>query len=282
MLLRLPLPSISPLFTCAMPETTGTSPSSGDNTSAQPKSGFWAEIESLKTPAVKDVAPAPKVGSPAPSTAQIPLPDGRKTLVVFLRHCGCPCKLNRHCPCSPAFLLHCWCCIAAAARRIHSLMADQVAEKTFKSLTAISDQHKDDLHCVAVSHSSAEATERWVPQVGGAWQTDVVVDEGRDVYAKWGLGLSSAWHAFNPFALYSVYRLGADEGIWNRPTESGSRWQTSGAFAVDADGTIRWAHVSSAANDLPDFNAALDALGIEPKDEQHDKHEKHHHHHHHK
>ncbi|GJN75072.1 thioredoxin-like fold protein [Purpureocillium lilacinum] len=230
-----------------MPETTGTSPSSGDNTSAQPKSGFWAEIESLKTPAVKDVAPAPKVGSPAPSTAQIPLPDGRKTLVVFLRHCGCP-----------------------------------FAEKTFKSLTAISDQHKDDLHCVAVSHSSAEATERWVPQVGGAWQTDVVVDEGRDVYAKWGLGLSSAWHAFNPFALYSVYRLGADEGIWNRPTESGSRWQTSGAFAVDADGTIRWAHVSSAANDLPDFNAALDALGIEPKDEQHDKHEKHHHHHHHK
>ncbi|KAL3959083.1 hypothetical protein ACCO45_007245 [Purpureocillium lilacinum] len=221
MVLRLPLPSISPLFTCAMPETTGTSPSSGDNTSAQPKSGFWAEIESLKTPAVKDVAPAPKVGSPAPSTAQIPLPDGRKTLVVFLRHCGCP-----------------------------------FAEKTFKSLTAISDQHKDDLHCVAVSHSSAEATERWVPQVGGAWQTDVVVDEGRDVYAKWGLGLS-------------------------KPTESGSRWQTSGAFAVDADGTIRWAHVSSAANDLPDFNAALDALGIEPKDEQHDKHEKHHHHHHH-
>lgn len=67
-------------------------------------------------------------------------------------------------------------------------------------------------------------------------------------------------------ALYSVYRLGADEGIWNRPTESGSRWQKSGAFAVDGDGTIRWRHISKTADDLPDFNAALEALGVIQQD----------------
>lgn len=143
-----------------------------------------------------------------------------------------------------------------------SLTRNVVAEKTFKALAAVSDKHKDVVHCIAVSHSSAEATERWVPQVGGVWQTDIVVDEGRDLYAEWGLGLSSTWHMMNPFSLYSAYRLGADEGIWNRPTESGSRWQTSGAFAIDEDGMVKWEHISSTAADLPNFDAALEALGV--------------------
>lgn len=119
-----------------------------------------------------------------------------------------------------------------------------------------------------MSHSSPDATERWIPQVGGVWQTDVLVDEGRDLYAKWGLGLSNTWHAFNPMSLYSVYRLGADEGIWNRATESGSRWQKSGAFAVDEDGTVRWLHISKTADDLPHLEAALEALGIVPDGEE--------------
>lgn len=96
-----------------------------------------------------------------------------------------------------------------------------------------------------MSHSSTDATERWVPQVGGAWETEIIVDEGRDLYATWGLGVSSAWHMLNPFALYSVYRLGKDQGIWNRPTESGTCWQTSGAFAIDGEGIVRWSRVES-------------------------------------
>jgi hypothetical protein len=148
----------------------------------------------------------------------------------------------------------------------HADIVFQVAEKTFKNLTALSERYGN-VHCVAVSHSSREATERWIPQVGGVWQTAVIVDENRDLYAKWGLGLSSTWHAFNPMALYSVYRLGADEGIWNRPTESGSRWQKSGAFAVDEDGIVRWQHISNTADDLPNFDAALEALGIALKEE---------------
>lgn len=137
-----------------------------------------------------------------------------------------------------------------------------VAEKSFKQLVTLAEANKGG-NFIAVSHSSAEATERWVPQVGGAWSADVVVDAERDVYAQWGLGVSSAWHVTSPWVLWSVYRLGADEGVWNKPTESGTRWQTGGAFAVDKDGTVRWAHISSAADDLPDLGAAAAAVGLD-------------------
>ncbi|RSM02490.1 hypothetical protein CEP52_007933 [Fusarium oligoseptatum] len=190
--------------------------------------GFWKELESWKTPEAKEVGPPVEVGSKAPWMAELRLPDGKPTLVVFLRHCGCP-----------------------------------FAEKTFKSLAALSDAHPQ-VHCIAVSHSSAEATDHWLPQIGGTWSVGVVIDEGRDIYAKWGLGISSTWHAVNPVTLWSVFSLGKNEGIWNRPTESGSRWQTSGAFAVDRDGTIRWAHVSRTADDVPDLQAAATALGFPP------------------
>lgn len=123
------------------------------------------------------------------------------------------------------------------------------------------------LHCIAVSHSSAETTERWIPQVGGVWSTDVVVDEGRDLYAQWGLGLGSAWHISSPSVLYSVYRLGADENVWNRPTESGTRWQIGGAFSVDKEGIVRYVHVSKTADDLPDLKAAAQAVGIAIEEE---------------
>lgn len=134
-----------------------------------------------------------------------------------------------------------------------------VAEKTFKLLTKFSCQHPQ-IHCVAVSHSSPADTDRWVIAAGGEWSVDVVVDEGRDAYAAWGLGPSSAWHALGPRTLYSALRLGRDEGIWNRATESGSRWQTAGAFAVDAAGVVRWAHVAGSADDVANFGEALTAL----------------------
>ncbi|KAF4984379.1 hypothetical protein FZEAL_423 [Fusarium zealandicum] len=202
-------------------------------TSTQPRNtGFWQELESWKTPVAKDVAPRVEIGAKAPSSTELHLPDGKPTLVVFLRHCGCP-----------------------------------FAEKTFKALAALSDANRD-VHCIAVSHSSAEATDNWLPQVGGTWAVDVIVDEGRELYAKWGLGISSTWHAVNPMTMWSVFSLGKNEGIWNRPTESGSRWQTGGAFAVDRDGTIRWAHIEATADDMPDLQAAVTALGFTPSTEK--------------
>ncbi len=117
-----------------------------------------------------------------------------------------------------------------------------------------------DVRFVAVSHSSREATERWVIQVGGQWEADVVVDEGRDIYAAWGLGTSNAWHMLHPVSLLAGFQLARNDGIWNRPTESGTRWQTSGAFAVDKDGVVRWLHVAQMASDVPDLEAAVNAI----------------------
>lgn len=174
----------------------------------------------------KEVAEVPEVGAAAPSSDKISLTDGKPTVIVFLRHCGCP-----------------------------------FAEKVFKKLSTLSDRQPG-LHCIAVSHSSSETTEKWIPQVGGAWSTDVVIDEGRDLYAQWGLGLSDVWHMSGPSVLYSVYRLGTDEGVWNRPTESGTRWKIGGAFAVDEGGVVRYAHASKAADDLPDINSAAQAVGL--------------------
>lgn len=40
-----------------------------------------------------EIAPAPVLGTKAPASNKLRLPalDGRPSVVVFLRHCGCPC-----------------------------------------------------------------------------------------------------------------------------------------------------------------------------------------------
>lgn len=68
----------------------------------------------------------------------------------------------------------------------------------------------------------------------------VIIDSEWEIYAQWGLGVSSFWHVLSPWSMWSVYKLGKEEGIWNRSTESGSRWQTSGSFAIDKEGMVAW------------------------------------------
>lgn len=60
--------------------------------------------------------------------------------------------------------------------------------------------------------------------------------------------------------MWSVYKLGKEEGIWNRPTESGSRWQMSGAFAVDGEGVVRWGGAAELADWIPDFGEGVRSL----------------------
>lgn len=88
----------------------------------------------------------------------------------------------------------------------------------------------------------------------------VIVDQQRETYAEWGFGTSSAWHVLSPWALFNVYRLGKEEGIWNRPTESGSRWQEAGSAAFDKDGIVRWVYKPKTADAHPDFLEALNTL----------------------
>jgi hypothetical protein len=189
---------------------------------------FQQELNSWLSPTAITASPAPEIGAKAPSTSKLPIPNGngKPTVVTFLRHCGCP-----------------------------------FAEKTFQELRNYANKNKD-VNFIAVSHSDEQSTEKWLASVGGAGDTQVIVESNREIYAKWGLGTSSAWHVLNPWSMYEVYKLGKKEGIWNKPTESGTRWQTSGSFAVDGKGAVTWSKVAKAADEIPDFKDALQSVGV--------------------
>jgi len=100
--------------------------------------------------------------------------------------------------------------------------------------------------------------------VGGEWEVNVVVDPERQLYNAWGLGISSAWHVLSPWSMISGVKLATASGaerFVNRPTESGTRWQKSGSFAVGKDGTVTWVQVAKAADYIPDFDEALKSGG---------------------
>lgn len=58
------------------------------------------EFYSWLSPAHVSTASLPQIGGRAPSSGQLSLPcgDGRPAIVVFLRHCGCPCTYYPHAP----------------------------------------------------------------------------------------------------------------------------------------------------------------------------------------
>ena len=190
---------------------------------------FQQELSSWWSPQDAPAAsPTPHPGAPAPLTPKLKISPGQPTLLVFLRHCGCP-----------------------------------FAEKTFLNLREVAKAHKN-LSFVAVSHSDQAATDTWLaslPQAGSEPSNlRVVVDESCESYAAWGLGVSGYAHALSPWSLYEVWKLGREEGIWNRPTESGSRWQIGGAFGVDGEGVVRWGGPMERADDLPDLEGGVRVL----------------------
>jgi hypothetical protein len=70
--------------------------------------------------------------------------------------------------------------------------------------------------------------------MGGAWSVQVVVDEEREVYAAWGLGISTTYHLLNPWTQIARNKLGKEEGNWGREVDpSGNRWQIGGAWSTD-------------------------------------------------
>ncbi|TAQ86207.1 hypothetical protein B7494_g5469 [Chlorociboria aeruginascens] len=114
------------------------------------------------------------------------------------------------------------------------------AEKTFLELRRLANKHPS-LCFIAVSHSSPRATEKWVAALGGAWAVRVVVDEERELYARWGLGVSSTWYVLNPWTQMAMAKLGKEQGIWGREVDpSGNKWQLGGAWAVDRRGVVVW------------------------------------------
>lgn len=79
-------------------------------------------------------------------------------------------------------------------------------------------------------------------QVGGAWAINVIVDEEREIYASWGLGISTAYHLLNPWTQMAMRKLGTQEGMWAREVDpSGNRWQVGGSWATDESEFWRFA-----------------------------------------
>ncbi|MFL5781218.1 MAG: AhpC/TSA family protein [Thermoleophilaceae bacterium] len=180
-------------------------------------------LKTFLPPLPLPTANPPEPGEPARELPDPGLPEDRAAVVAFLRHTGCPFA-------------------EATARALRDAAAAE-----------------PDVEWVVVSHAGTEATARWRDAIGGLPGIRVLIDRERVHYATWGLGRTSLGHFMGRRSLGDVARL-ASEGIRNRHPD-GTRWQTAGTFAVDADGIVRWRHLPAYAGDLPDPAEALDALG---------------------
>lgn len=166
------------------------------------------------------VASPPAIGDAAPELPVAPAP-GQPAIVAFLRHTGCP--------------------FAEATLRA---LRDRAAGSGVQWL--------------AVSHAPADSTQRWLDGIGGAGGVQVVSDPSRVSYAAWGLGQTSVGHFLGRRSLGAAASL-ARTGIRNsHPT--GTRWQSAGTFALDAEGVVRWRHLPAHAGELPDLGAAVAAI----------------------
>ncbi|KAF1915041.1 hypothetical protein BDU57DRAFT_517817 [Ampelomyces quisqualis] len=210
----------------------GTQESSGDAGFANPFANVqWPPkaLSSWQAPAPQTpVRSAPLIGEKAQSNPKIPVPDvdGRPVVLLFLRYCGCP-----------------------------------FTEKLFIQMRSLANRHTS-IHFVAVSHCTPQATKEWVGKVGGAWNVHVVVDQSRDLYALWGLGVSNWGHLLNPRNGYNQVLLGKNEGVWGQQVgEGGCRWQTGGAYAVDERGFVKWGGPMKSVDEAINFEEACNALG---------------------
>ncbi|KAI0008192.1 hypothetical protein F4779DRAFT_461794 [Xylariaceae sp. FL0662B] len=205
-------------------------------------------------PPVPVAAECPKPGDLAPldRDRQLTFGSGKPVVVLFLRCVGC------------AF-----------------------AQKSFLALRDLAIKHQGRATFIAVSHSSREATRRWIDMLGGAWSVEIVVDEDRAIYAAWGLGLGNVWYMFNPTTQIQGWKekgwmgikvanavqrsgtppppasAGAAGGSESEgpSTVIGNKWQQAGLFAIDGRGTVVWAAKALRADDVMDIDAAAAAVG---------------------
>jgi AhpC/TSA family len=149
--------------------------------------------------------------------------SGRPAIIAFLRHTGCP-----------------------------------FAEATMLRLREAAERSPE-VQWIAISHAPPEATEGWCRAIGGTGAVQVASDPSRRAYADWGLGRTSLGHFLGRRSLGAVGRL-TRRGIRNRHPH-GTRWQSAGTFALDEKAIVRWRLLPAHAGELPDLDAAVEALG---------------------
>lgn len=214
----------------------GNSRPSGPEDDDQSNWPSWMTVKSLPltvqpwltpVPPPIPVANAPRVGEPAPHDRdrELTFGNGKKVIVVFLRCVGCACEY-------PVSSLFC--------SSVFHLTPSTVAQKTFVQLRTIATRFPNDVTCIAVSHSSAAATQKWLDLLGGAWNVQIVIDEDRAVYAAWGLGLGSVWYVLNPTTTVAGFK----EKGWLGASVAGSL-KRSGALMPGSAAQPRARNISS-------------------------------------
>ncbi|KAK8072241.1 hypothetical protein PG996_005589 [Apiospora saccharicola] len=211
-------------------------------------------------PPVPIAAECPKVGDLAPldRDRQLVFGGGKRIVVLFLRCVGC------------AF-----------------------AQKSFLALRTLANRHQGKITCVAISHSSRDATRKWMDLLGGAWNVEVLIDEDRAIYAAWGAraggwkekgwlgekvaGSINRTESMGPGAggaaknnkNNSNTKAGSagagveDDMVDEGPsTALGNKWQQAGVFAIDGRGTVVYAEKATRADDVMNLDAAVQILGL--------------------
>ncbi|KAF9696013.1 hypothetical protein EKO04_005964 [Ascochyta lentis] len=180
-------------------------------------------------PTQNPIQAAPTAGDRAQSGVKLRFPavDGRPCIVLFLRYCGCP-----------------------------------FTEKLFLHLRSLANRHTS-IHFVVVSHCTQAATNEWLKKLGGPWMLDIIIDESRELYALWGLGISNWGHLLNPRNGYNQYMLGKKEGVWGQEVgDGGCRWQTGGAYAIDGRGIVKWVYPMKSVDDQIPLEEGIKELGL--------------------
>ncbi|KAF2120539.1 hypothetical protein BDV96DRAFT_641212 [Lophiotrema nucula] len=193
--------------------------------------GVPKALQSWQTPPPppNPVREPPQIGDRAQSNVKLKFPaiDGRPCVVFFMRFCGCP-----------------------------------FTEKLFVAMRSLSNRHPS-IHFIAISHCTPNATDAWVKTLGGAWNIDVVVDQTRELYALWGLGISNWGHVLNPRNGINQIKMYRNDGVGGKQIAEGScRWQVGGAYAVDERGLVKWGGPMKSVDDMIVFEEAVAALGF--------------------
>jgi hypothetical protein len=171
----------------------------------------------LTKPIEQPVAPQLSVGTAAPELPGINW--SKPTFITFLRHGGCP-----------------------------------FAEATIKAMRPWTSLYPN-IQFVAVTHGEQSLINSWLAEIGGAGDVTLIHDAERTLHGNWGIGYSTRNHFLGPGTIFRALGL-IFQGIRNR-ADTGTRWQRSAAFLVDAQGRVRWQQLPDYAYQLPSIEAAL-------------------------
>lgn len=181
------------------------------------------DLTTFIPPTVLPASLAPGVGELAPA---LPFAEHLGTspfVIVFLRHVGCP-----------------------------------FAELTILDVCRAADDYPG-LEFVVVTQANWGQSRAWSRQLGAVAPIEILADPDRTLYSAWGLGLSDWWHFAGARPLRACAELYRETGIRNRHPV-GTRWQRGGAFAVGADGLVKYRHIDAHAGDQVDIDQAAASL----------------------